>query len=90
MPISWICKKQCGVSLSTMEAEYTAASVLGAELLGIRELLKELGAKSEMPMPLRIDNQAALKQLDGELASGKAKHIDVRIKFIGCYTRWTS
>ncbi|POM72016.1 Integrase catalytic core protein [Phytophthora palmivora] len=87
MPVSWICKKQGGVSLSTMEAEYTAASVLGAELLGIWELLKELGVKSELPMPLRVDNQAALKQLDGETTSGEAKHIDVRIKFIGCYTR---
>lgn len=26
--VSWICKRQSGVSLSTMEAEYTAASVV--------------------------------------------------------------
>ncbi|KAG3073385.1 hypothetical protein PI125_g22248 [Phytophthora idaei] len=28
MAVGWICKKQGGVSLSTMEAEYTAASVI--------------------------------------------------------------
>ncbi|KAK1948099.1 hypothetical protein P3T76_000389 [Phytophthora citrophthora] len=70
-----------------MEAEYTAASVLATELLGIRELLGEIGVSHEEPMALRVDSQAALKQLEGETASAKAKHIDVRIKFVGCYTQ---
>ncbi|KAG6617388.1 Integrase catalytic core protein [Phytophthora cinnamomi] len=43
MPVCWVCKKQGGVALSTMEAEYTAASVMAAELLGIRELLENFG-----------------------------------------------
>ncbi|KAJ8535207.1 hypothetical protein ON010_g13531 [Phytophthora cinnamomi] len=85
--VCWVSKKQGGVALSNMEAEYTAASVMAAELLGIRELLGELGVKHEEPMPLRVDNQAALKQLDGETASAKAKHIDIRIKFVGYYTQ---
>ncbi|OWZ15005.1 polyprotein [Phytophthora megakarya] len=38
-------------------------------------------------MALQVENQAALKQLDGEGASAKAKHIDVRIKFVGDYTK---
>ncbi|POM74260.1 Integrase catalytic core protein [Phytophthora palmivora] len=87
MPVSWTCKKQGGVSLSTMEAEYTGASVMAAELLGVRELLGELSVKHEIPMTLRIDNQAALKQLDDEGASAKVKHIDVRIKFVGDCTK---
>ncbi|POM68328.1 Integrase catalytic core protein [Phytophthora palmivora] len=87
MPISWICKKQGGVSLSTMEAEYTAASVVAQEMLGVRELLGELRVPLETPMGLRVDNQAVLKQLGGEQSSGKAKHIDVRIKFVGDYVR---
>ncbi|GMF16752.1 unnamed protein product [Phytophthora fragariaefolia] len=52
------------------------------ELLGVRELLNELGVKMKMPMPLRVDNQAAIKHLDGEKASSKAKHIDTRIQFV--------
>ncbi|KAE8915492.1 hypothetical protein PF003_g1041 [Phytophthora fragariae] len=32
-------------------------------------------------------SQAALKQLDGEGAFAKTKHIDVRIKFVGDYTK---
>ncbi|OWZ15971.1 putative mitochondrial protein, partial [Phytophthora megakarya] len=87
MAVSWICKKQGGVSLSTMEAEYTAASVMATEILGVRELLGELGLEAEEPLPLRVDNRAALKQLDGESSSTKAKHIDVRVKFVGDYTK---
>uniref|UniRef100_A0AAV1VGL1 Polyprotein n=1 Tax=Peronospora matthiolae TaxID=2874970 RepID=A0AAV1VGL1_9STRA len=86
MPVSWMCKKQGGVSLSTMEAEFTAASIMARELLGIRELLQELDLRFEEPIPLRVDNQAALKQLDGERASAKAKHIDVHIKNVGDFT----
>ncbi|OWY93240.1 polyprotein [Phytophthora megakarya] len=70
-----------------MEADLTAASVLSAELLGIRKLLKELGVKNLEPTPPRVDNQAALKQLDGESSSKKAKHIDVRVKFVGHHTK---
>eukprot|EP00644_Phytophthora_capsici_P019543 jgi/Phyca11/133582/e_gw1.570.8.1 len=70
-----------------MEAEFTAASVMATEVLGVRELFGELGVKLAEPIPLMVDNQAALKQLDGESASAKAKHIDVRIKFVGSYTR---
>ncbi|KAE8979189.1 hypothetical protein PR003_g24643 [Phytophthora rubi] len=83
MPASWIFKKQTGVSLSTMKTEYTAASVMATELLNVRELLGELVITHASLMLLRVDNQAALKQLGGEGASSKAKHIDVRIKFMG-------
>ncbi|KAG2837007.1 hypothetical protein PC129_g2781 [Phytophthora cactorum] len=65
----------------------TAASVIGQEILGIRELLGELEVACVQPFELRVDNQAALKQLEGEEASSKAKHIDVRIKFVVHYTK---
>jgi hypothetical protein len=61
MAVSWICRKQSGVRLSTMEAEFTAASVMATELLGVRELVGELGLEYSSPMSLRVDNQAALK-----------------------------
>ena len=37
--VLWLCKKQSGVLLSTMEAEFIAASQAGRELLGMKELL---------------------------------------------------
>ncbi|POM69506.1 Integrase catalytic core protein [Phytophthora palmivora] len=72
MAVSWVCKKQGGVSLSTMEAEYTAAAVVTQELLGVRELLGEMKVSHEMSMQLYRDNQAALKHIEGEHSSDKA------------------
>ncbi|KAE9355288.1 hypothetical protein PF008_g4131 [Phytophthora fragariae] len=34
MVVGWICKKQSSVALSTMEAEFVAASQVTAEMLG--------------------------------------------------------
>ena len=59
--VSWSCKKQTGVSLSTMEAEFIAASQAERELLGLKELFGKLGMKIVKPMPMWMDNQAAIK-----------------------------
>ena len=70
--------------ISTMEAERTAASVVVVDMIGIKYFLVEIGIDCIMPMSLKVDNQAALKQLAQE-SSSKAKHVDVRIKFVGSY-----
>lgn len=50
--VSWTCKKQSGVSLSTMEAEFIAASHAGREVLGLRGLFGDLNMKVMEPMLL--------------------------------------
>ena len=50
--VLWVCKKQLGVSLSTMEAEFISASQSGRELLGTKELLSELKLRVREPMPM--------------------------------------
>uniref|UniRef100_A0AAV1UQN3 Integrase catalytic domain-containing protein n=1 Tax=Peronospora matthiolae TaxID=2874970 RepID=A0AAV1UQN3_9STRA len=87
MAVSWASRKQGGVTLSTMEAEFVAASETARELLGIREMLGEVGMAPELTMTLHVDNQAAIRQLDGEATSMKAKHIDVRVKFVCDFVR---
>ena len=82
MPVSWVCKKQGKVSLSTMEVKFTAASIITRDLLNIHELLQGLSLKFEESTTLRVDIQADLKQFDGEKTLAKTKHIDVRIKFV--------
>ena len=54
--VSWVCKKQTRVSLSTMGAEFIAASRAGRELLGLRELLSELGINVNEPLPMWMVN----------------------------------
>ena len=80
--VLWLCQKQSGVSLSTMEAEFISASKAGRELLGVRELLVELNLRVYEPMPMYMDNQAAIKQLEAEKSTSSAKHVDIRFKFI--------
>ncbi|CAI5711694.1 unnamed protein product [Peronospora destructor] len=85
--VQWICKKQTGVSLSTMEAEFTSASHVGRELLGLREMLKEIGLPVTEPMSMLMGNQAAIKQLECEGSMSSTKHVDVRMKFICDYAK---
>uniref|UniRef100_A0AAV1VBP2 Polyprotein n=1 Tax=Peronospora matthiolae TaxID=2874970 RepID=A0AAV1VBP2_9STRA len=87
MPVSWTSKKQGGVSLSTMEMEFVAASEQARELLVTREMLNEIGKPPALPMVLHVDNQAALKQLAGGTSFLKAKHIDSRTKFVCDFAR---
>ena len=70
-----------------MEAEFVAAREVARELLGLREMLREVGVESKRPMQLRVDNQAAIAQIAGEASSLKAKHVDVRLKFLCDYSR---
>ncbi|GMF44661.1 unnamed protein product [Phytophthora fragariaefolia] len=65
-----------------MEAEFVAGSQVASELLGLSELLGELGIAINDPIRMHVDNQAAIKQLEGEDSSGKAKFIDVRVKLV--------
>ena len=70
-----------------MEAEITSASHAGQELLGLRELLSELGFVVEFPMKMGMDNQAVIRQLENEESSARSKHIDIKLKFIKDYAK---
>ncbi|KAG3098646.1 hypothetical protein PI125_g15278 [Phytophthora idaei] len=56
MVVAWMCKKQKCVALSTMEAELVVASQTTAEMLGIVELLKEIGVPMKSAAVMHVDN----------------------------------
>ena len=70
--MSWCACKQGGVSLSTMEAEFVAASEIARGVLGAREILMEVGLAPALPMQLHVETQAAIRQIAGEASSLKA------------------
>jgi hypothetical protein len=82
MLISWHCNKQSLVSLSTMESEFVSASRGIQEVMGCYHMIKELGQSVELPIQLRMDNQAAIATIMNEASSSKTKHVDIRHKFI--------
>lgn len=79
--ISYECKKQQTVALSSTEAEYMAIAEACKEAIYLRNLLMEI-VSSNYTINLFNDNQGALKLTENPLFHKRTKHIDVRHHFI--------
>ena len=82
MPIGSQVKQQSAVALFTAEVEFVAAAVGAKELLGVKNLLKEMNVSVSLPMRMMVDNQAAIKKIENEATSSAQKHVDVKMKFV--------
>ncbi|OQR85104.1 retrovirus-related Pol polyprotein from transposon TNT 1-94 [Achlya hypogyna] len=82
-PVHWFAKQQATVALSTMEAEYVAASIATQEAIWLRQLLKELRlVDADAPANLWCDNQSALKSMGNQTTTNRSKHIDIRYNYV--------
>ena len=79
--VSWSSKKQNCVSLSTTEVEYIAAASCCAQLLWMRQILKDYGVTGDK-VPLLCDNGSAIKISYNPVQHSKMKHIEIRHHFI--------
>jgi hypothetical protein len=79
--IVWGSKRQRIVALSTMEAEYIAASHATQETMWLNRLSRELVGDMETPI-LLVDNQSAISFAKNAEVKQRSKHIDVRYHFI--------
>ena len=79
--ISWHSKKQTSVALSTAEAEYIAAGACCAQLLWIKQQLRDLGIHLQ-EVPIKCDNQSAINIAKNPVQHSRTKHIEVRHHFI--------
>ena len=57
MAVSWTATRQGGVSLLTIEAEFVATSEVARELMGLRQMLGEVGMAPVAPMLMHMDNR---------------------------------
>ena len=71
-------KKQNSVALSTVEAEYIAVGHCCAQLLWMRQTLRDYGYK----VPLLCDNESAIRMADNSVEHSRTKHIDIRHHFL--------
>jgi hypothetical protein len=60
-PVTWACKKQHAISLSSAEAEYRATVNASQEALWLRQILSEFGFQQQHLTSLWCDNQSAIK-----------------------------
>jgi hypothetical protein len=75
--VSWASKKQNSVALSTAEAEYIVTGHCCAQLLCMRQTLRDYGYKLSK-VPLLCDNESAIHMSDNPVEHSRTKHIDIR------------
>ena len=80
--ISWRCKKQHSVALSSCEAEYMALSLACQEALFLKQLLNDLDVKQHDQVTLFGDNQGAISLSKNNMSTQRSKHIDIRYHFV--------
>jgi hypothetical protein len=78
--VSWSSKKQNYVALSTAEAEYIAAGSCCAQLLWMKQTLRDFGCDFKR-IPLLCDNESAIKLANNPVQHSRTKHIDIRHYF---------
>jgi hypothetical protein len=69
------------VSLSTAEAEYVAVGQCCAQLLWMRQTLRDFGYNLS-EVPLLCDNESAIHLADNPVEHSRTKHIDIRHHFL--------
>ncbi|KAK1414914.1 hypothetical protein QVD17_30677 [Tagetes erecta] len=79
--ISWQCKKQTNVSVSTAEAEYIAASACCSQVLWCQNQLLDYGFNF-LKTPIYIDNTTAIFITSNPVQHSKTKHIEIRYHFL--------
>ncbi|XP_057770746.1 secreted RxLR effector protein 161-like [Salvia miltiorrhiza] len=75
--ISWRCKKQATVSVSSAEAEYRALSTTVREMLWLSRLCSDFQVTLPLPLPLYCDNQAAIHITKNQVFHERTKHLDI-------------
>jgi hypothetical protein len=79
--VSWASKKQNSVAPSTAEAEYIATGHCCAQLLWMRQTLRDYGYKLSK-VPLLCDNESAIRMVDNLIEHSRTRHIDIQYHFL--------
>ena len=81
-PISWKAARQGGVTLSSSEAEFVAASQAGKEVLYLRALLKGFACPQARPTEIWEDNASCILMSENPTNRERSRHVDVRVHFL--------
>ena len=79
--VCWCSKKQNCVAPSTTEAEYISSASCCAQLLWMRQTMKDYGLNFDH-VPLLCDNESAIKIAHNLVLHSKMKHIEIFHHFI--------
>jgi len=80
--VSWRCKVQPIVALSTAEAEFDALTAVAREVVYLRELLRGMYCPQEPPTTILQDNQPCIAMVNNPVTSIHNKHFAMRFAYI--------
>jgi hypothetical protein len=80
--ISWSSKKQNSIALSSMEAEYIAATGATCQAIWLRRILADLGISFEEATIIWCDSMSAIHLSKNLVLHGRSKHIELKHHFI--------
>ena len=80
--VLWTAKRQNSVALSSMEAEFMAASEASKEVAWLEKLNIDLNEGTSKIPTLYCDNQGAVELIHNTKFHNRAKHIDIRYHHI--------
>jgi hypothetical protein len=81
-PIFWKTKQQSVTALSSAESETVAASEATRSIVGLKNLLNELGFDQHAPTVLNIDNTAVIQNAVSGRISSALRHVATRERFV--------
>ncbi|GJT08463.1 retrovirus-related pol polyprotein from transposon TNT 1-94 [Tanacetum coccineum] len=85
--ISWQCKKQTIMAISTTEAKYVAAAHCCGKILWIQNQMMDYGFNF-MNTKIHIDNESTICVVKNPVYHSRTKHIEIRHHFIrDCYEK---
>eukprot|EP00253_Pinus_taeda_P021086 PITA_21086 len=80
--ISWASKKQPIVALSTVEAEYVAATAATCQVVWMRRMLRSLSQEQAKAIVIFCDDSSAIALSKNYVFHKRTKHIDTRFHYI--------
>jgi ribA/ribD-fused uncharacterized protein len=81
-PVSWKSCRQGGVTLSSSEAEYVAASAAAQENIYLRSLLAGFNRTQHGPTAVWEDNAACILMSENPVNRERSRHVDVKFHFL--------
>jgi hypothetical protein len=80
--VSWNCKRQLTIALSTTEAEYMATSQCTKEAIWLRKFMADVGLVQVGATSIMCDNQGCIALAKNLTHHSCTKHIDIQHHFI--------
>ena len=80
--ISWCCRKQDLVAMSSAGSEYIALAETCKEVLWLQEILKGFDVRTEKTTTILTDSQSCIALLKNQRFSHRTKHFDTRFHFL--------